>query len=65
MRVVGATIIGVFFGFLMGIGLYEFLVQNGSFDPNSKIGLVFPIGGVLLGAIAAIFGGRRGKRASV
>ena len=61
MRVVGATILGVFFGALMGIGLYEILVQNGSFDPAAKVGLVFPIVGVLIGGIAGMFGGRRPK----
>jgi len=53
------TILGIVFGLLLGVGVYEYLVQAGSIDPVSKIGLVFPVVGALLGAAAGIFGGRR------
>ena len=59
MRVVAATLVGIIFGLIMGLGLYEFLVQNGSFDPASSAGLGFLIVGVIIGAVAAILGGRR------
>lgn len=62
MGTVLATILGIIFGLLLGLGVYQFLVQAGSVDPNRKIGLVFPIVGVLLGLALGIFGGRRKRR---
>jgi hypothetical protein len=58
------TILGIIFGLLLGVGVYEFLVQAGSVDPNRKIGLIFPVVGVLLGVALGIFGGRRKKGTS-
>jgi hypothetical protein len=62
MRVIGAAILGIIFGLLFTTGVYEFLVQNGNLDPFSKVGVAFPIVGVLLGLVVAIFGGRRRRR---
>lgn len=63
MRKVGASIVGIILGLLATTGLYEFLVQNGNIDPNNKVGLVFPVFGVILGILAGGFGGRRKKKA--
>jgi hypothetical protein len=59
MKLIGAMILGMFFGALMMVGLYVFLVENGTIDPSSVVGLAFPVAGIVIGLIAAIFGGRR------
>jgi hypothetical protein len=59
MKLIGAMILGMFFGVLMMVGLYVFLVENGTIDPSSVVGLAFPVAGIVIGLIAAIFGGRR------
>jgi len=59
MSTVTATVAGILFGVLLGAGVYVYLVQSGTFDPISRTGLAFPIAGLLLGAAAGIFGGRR------
>jgi hypothetical protein len=59
MRLFGAMLVGIFFGILMMVGLYLFLVENGSIDPSSVVGLAFPVAGIVLGLVVAIFGGRR------
>ena len=59
MSTASATILGMLFGALLGMGVYVYLVQAGGFDPISRTGLAFPIAGLLLGAAAGVFGGRR------
>ncbi|MGI8607750.1 MAG: hypothetical protein ACR2MY_00775 [Candidatus Dormibacteria bacterium] len=54
-----ASLVGAFGGFLAALGLYEYLVQSGSFDPLSKLGLAFLIVGLIIGLLCGIFGGRR------
>jgi hypothetical protein len=61
MRVIGASILGIIFGLLLTIGGYIYLVESGSYDPASKTGLIFPIGGAVLGLLVGVFGGRRRK----
>lgn len=63
MRKIGASILGIIFGLLLTMGAYIYLVEAGSFNPASKAGLVFPIGGVVLGLLVGIFGGRLRKKA--
>jgi hypothetical protein len=62
MRRLGAVILGIIFGLMMTIGLYVYLVESSSFDPASKLGLAFPIAGVLLGILAGAKGGWRKKK---
>ena len=64
MRRIGASVLGIIFGLLFTVGIYLYLVESGSFDPASKVGLVFPIAGVLLGILAGAKGGRRKKIAA-
>ena len=59
MKAVGASILGAIFGLLAGVGLYLYLTQSGSFDALSKAGLIFPIGGIVVGILAGALGGRR------
>jgi len=56
---VGPSILGAIFGLVAGVGLYLFLTQNGNIDALSKVGLIFPVGGVVLGVLAGSVGGRR------
>lgn len=64
MRRLGASILGIIFGLLLTIGLYVYLVEAGSFDPASKLGLAFPIAGVILGILAGARGGWRKRKAA-
>ena len=59
MRRIGATLLGIIFGLLMGTGLGLLLIQAGLLNPLTKYGLVFPIGGVIIGFLVGAVGGRR------
>lgn len=59
MRPVGAAIMGACFGLLAGVGLYLYLTQSGAFDALTKAGLIFPIGGIVIGILVGALGGRR------
>ena len=63
MRVVGATILGIIAGLLLSLGIYLYLMQNGTIDPSDKAGLALPVLGVLLGILIGVFGGRRKRQA--
>jgi hypothetical protein len=65
MRKLGAIILGIIFGLMFTIGLYVYLVEAGGFDPASKLGLVFPIAGVLLGIVAGAKGGWRKRKGTI
>jgi hypothetical protein len=54
----GASIVGAFFGLLLGAGAGLYLSQTGALDMSSKVSLVAPAAGVLLGILAGWFGGR-------
>jgi hypothetical protein len=62
MKRVGPTILGMIFGLIGGAGLGELLIQLGSLNPLTKYGLVFPVGGVVLGFLAGAVGGRKPKK---
>lgn len=62
IRRIGASILGIIFGLLLTTGIYVYLVESGSFDPASKVGLVFPIVGVILGILAGAKGGFRKRK---
>jgi hypothetical protein len=63
-RPVGATILGGFFGLLLGIGGGIFLQLAGVLDPASTSSLLAPAAGLLLGILAGLVGGRRTRVAA-
>ena len=56
---VGATILGAILGLLSGIGFGLYLQQTGTLSATSKVSLVVPAIGLVLGVLAGLFGGRR------
>jgi hypothetical protein len=64
VRMFFASIFGIIGGLLLFVGIYLYLTQAEVIAPTSKVGIAFPIAGVLLGLIVGIFGGRRKKKAA-
>jgi hypothetical protein len=54
-------VLGAVFGLIAGLGFGVYFQVAGTIDPEKSIGLLVPIGGLIVGALLGAFGGRPPK----